>query len=470
MSLLAATTAIGYAEPDLTKDERIQREMACIQSQLSGDRSLDWGDLCSGSDWSPTEPSHIEGFKKSEYGDVVRYQRDGVTHQQISKKKSNKERWDELWPDYHDTERFERGVPDSSENFLKDIFSGGESESAEPDNPNKRKWEDPALIEPKHHVPEHRATASMDLAELDEFEDWQGYGSDVDATPPQMGQSIDSYALTDHPAFQRHTWDVGIEAYDFAYEEPTLGVEDDGEFFGAYLEYTFRRNANPYRRQVASVLETSEVFNVIKLEGRLARGEVDYTGSGTWSGIVDWNHEIRGLIGQEFYAGTKYRFTPYIGLGTRYLHDAFSAVPARTVDGQPFFSGYDRESRYWYVPLGITLESIEETWSMALTIEYNWYLQGTQTSHLQDQKTIAGANAGFEKIENDQDEGYGFRTSLELVKYTEHLNYVFEPFFRYWSIEDSEIKNVIRNGSVYGSGLEPENETIELGARLGLRF
>ena len=89
---------------------------------------------------------------------------------------------------------------------------------------------------------------------------------------------------------------------------------------------------------------------------RLAAGEVDYTsnGTGTMTGIPDYQFETTGYLGIPI-EGSNYRITPFGGLGFRYLLNASGLKQSSTGH-----SGYDRESRYLYVPLGINIESSQE--------------------------------------------------------------------------------------------------------------
>ena len=86
---------------------------------------------------------------------------------------------------------------------------------------------------------------------------------------------------------------------------------------------------------------------------KLGYGQVDYTsnGTGTMTGISDYQFEISGAFGLGL-EGTSIRTTPYIGGGFRYLLNASGLQQSSTGH-----YGYDRVSRYVYIPIGINIET-----------------------------------------------------------------------------------------------------------------
>jgi hypothetical protein len=288
--------------------------------------------------------------------------------------------------------------------------------------------------------------------------------------------------VNSHPAYKKHALDLGLEGYFYEYQEPSVSVTDEGEFGGVYAEYTFRRNADQTIKTFGDVIESNDLFNILKAEFRYARGQVDYTGTGTYDGITDYTYELRGLVGQEIYSKEDLRFMPFVGLAVRYLNDGFDEVPPSTVNGIDYDSGYERESRYIYIPIGVTIEKIKPDWSIALNLEVDFLIDGEQTSHLEDVYDSSGVSLGYDPLENEQEEGLGFRTSIEIVKYGENVHWVIEPFFRWWDIDTSNDATITQNGvpavfedpksgDLYNLvGFEPANETWEAGVKIGMRF
>ena len=97
-----------------------------------------------------------------------------------------------------------------------------------------------------------------------------------------------------------------------------------------------------------------------------------------------------------------------------------------------------------------------------MTAEVDVLWNGEQISHLD--------NVGFRLAEtkNKQNEGYGLRGDLKLVRTLPGYEMYFSPFIRYWSIGESE--NSLAATGVLLIGTEPRNETSEIGGQAGLRF
>ncbi len=247
--------------------------------------------------------------------------------------------------------------------------------------------------------------------------------------------------------------EIGFEYNRFRYVEPVFDLVDKGNLFGIYGSYTLRpaKNDNVYE----------DIINVYKMEARFNYGKVDYQSapSGTSDGITDWTYEIRFLGGKDFLLAQDFRLTPYTGFGFRYLNDDTGGKQTSTGA-----YGYERESHYLYIPLGVEFTArVGEHWMISPTLEYDIFIQGTQKSHLSD---VPG---GYPDLENDQNKGYGLRGSIKFIKEMKPFSLVVEPYFRYWSIDDSDTETAA--GSVFVvTGLEPENNSTEYGVRLGAMF
>ena len=105
-----------------------------------------------------------------------------------------------------------------------------------------------------------------------------------------------------------------------------------------------------------------EVYTGFKT--RLAVGEVDYqsNGTGTMSGIPDYQFETTGYLGLSLNENSNSRTTLFSGLGFRYLLNASGLKQSSTGH-----SGYDRESRYVYVPIGINFAYFALVYLIMLT-------------------------------------------------------------------------------------------------------
>ena len=241
------------------------------------------------------------------------------------------------------------------------------------------------------------------------------------------------------PAGQSHSWEIGAELSSITYEEPGL-MEESGAMIGLAGSYTYRNNW------------------MFKIEGVFKYGQVDYEGAlmdGTplnVDNIDDYIVEVRGLGGYEFSAFNATTLTPYIGLGYRYLFDDLGAA-------SPY--GYGRESNYSYSPIGIeTMTDLQNGWFIGLVIEYDIFWSGVQKSDLSD------VDDSFNDVENDQSDGYGFRGSVKF----QNSRFVIEPFIRYWDIDDSDPSILTIDGIPVDVGIEPENNSTEIGIKVAVKF
>jgi hypothetical protein len=236
------------------------------------------------------------------------------------------------------------------------------------------------------------------------------------------------------PLATRSGLELGLQLSSYEYEEPDF-AKLEGERIGFTAAYTF----------------TSEQRLFTRIEGRFSYGSLDYTGSGTQSGNPDQLYELRALVGRDYPTG-KTAWAPYVGFAIRYL---YADDRGTTSTGA---SGYRRESRYWYVPIGVTWRiPLRGSWVLAPQLEYDAFASGSQTSYLTD----AGI-PGFTDANNRQSHGEGARGQLALEK----GSWVFSAWFNYWHIQDSDIVPI---GGGYGAR-EPENYTREYGVELRYRF
>ena len=236
-------------------------------------------------------------------------------------------------------------------------------------------------------------------------------------------------------------WELGAEVSYILYDEPNV-MEEEGIMYGISSSYAYRSNY------------------VLKAEGRFAFGQVDYTNSGTLNDIDDYIWEFRGLVGWDWSWEEGKTLTPYIGIGYRYLLDDLGGLTTSTGA-----RGYDRESEYFYSPIGVeTIFDLNNGWLGGVTIEYDYFWKGQQTSH------YSQVNLGYNDLENDQNDGYGVRGSIKFIKEGETVDILIEPFIRYWDIDQSENANITYTGVVVGYGYEPENNSTESGVKIAVRF
>jgi hypothetical protein len=154
--------------------------------------------------------------------------------------------------------------------------------------------------------------------------------------------------------------------------------------------------------------------------------------------------------------GSSVSFSPFLGLGYRYLYNdsrGYSTTGA---------IGYRRESNYIYAPAGLTARfHLGDRWVLAPTLEADIFVRGRQASKLSD------TGLGLMDVTNEQKGGRGHRVSLMLEK--DH--WAIGAWTHYWHIKDSDLQCVtaVVNG-VCLAGLEPENYTRESGLEIRYRF
>jgi hypothetical protein len=245
----------------------------------------------------------------------------------------------------------------------------------------------------------------------------------------------------------KHIWQVRPEVSHFKYKEPGV-MEEEGTFYGLGASYTYRPWADPE-------VDTREGRYLLRLEGRLAFGEVDYDGglsdgtSYTTCNVDDTLFEFRVLGGRDFLTPASLT-TLYFGFGYRYLNDDLSCDP----------HGYERESNYFYVPVGVQFtHGLSGEWSLTPGGEFDFLFLGLQTSHLSD------LHSGYDDVTTAQHFGFGLRGSVRLQKRFARFGLAVDPFITYWNVNESDEE--------YSGGLlwhEPENWSLEYGLRLLVAF
>lgn len=262
-------------------------------------------------------------------------------------------------------------------------------------------------------------------------------------------------------AAPKDSFEIGTEISYFEYEEPNF-MEEDGVLAGIFGTYTRTIHENQPHQGFGDLFRGGNGFNSFTVDARFLYGKVDYTSTNTGSldSIDDFLFEIRGLTGYDFPLSNDRLITLFLGLGYRYLNDDSSGD--LTTTGA---AGYERESNYLYLPVGVRFFTpVDEAWSVTASVEYDWFLTGQQDSHLED------AIAGLNTIENDQKDGWGVRGSVKIKREGERFDFFVEPYVRYWKVDDSEVSPITYMGVAVGFGLEPENNSMETGARIGLSF
>ncbi len=257
--------------------------------------------------------------------------------------------------------------------------------------------------------------------------------------------------------------ELGFDMSNIVYKEPDF-MHENGlmyGFSGSFIYYGVipLLPFNYYSWLPTLPEDPNKRKSMVKLEGKFSSGQMDYSGSGTIDDIRDYIAEVRALVGPVFY-NKKIATIPYFGLGYRYLNDDSGSKISSTGA-----YGYERESSYCYIPIGANLiTDLNHAWFLEANTEFDIFLGGRQISHLSD------VDPGYNDLINEQQEGYGLRGSLKIRKEFETVDFVIEPFIKYWNIKKSEISYVTYNNVIGGYGYEPKNNSTEYGIKLAVRF
>ncbi len=125
---------------------------------------------------------------------------------------------------------------------------------------------------------------------------------------------------------------------------------------------------------------------------------------------------------------------PYTGFGFRYLKNDSRG---ETSTG---YWGYQRESRYYYLPIGVNHRiSINTDSVLDSMFEFDYLLRGQQTSQLSD------ASSDYPDLNNRQDSGYGLKfSSMYRIN-----DLAVGPYIDYWNINKSDVVVFSDGSSTY---------------------
>ncbi len=285
----------------------------------------------------------------------------------------------------------------------------------------------------------------------------QGSSVAVNPTPtpyPTIAQHVSMSQEVNNFIHQKvHQVEIGTEISHIVYKEPIFNLKNRGEMYGVYGVYTYR----PKKEDIFS----NQIINMYRVDSKISFGQMDYTSdSGIINGIQDYLFELRGVMGYDYFIAPDWRITPYIGFGYRRLSDDSGGKTSSTGA-----AGYGRMANYVYMPVGFDLtHQLDSAWQIGGTGEFDIFLWGRQDSYLSD------VDSNLPDLHNRQRHGMGLRASLEIVRTGDKYNFLLQPFVRYWHLKDSDTNVAIGpSGEVIG-GLEPNNNSTELGVKAGVQF
>ena len=257
-----------------------------------------------------------------------------------------------------------------------------------------------------------------------------------------LGLAASAGAQTSDSLKTQNSNQIGITASNYSYAESSVNVKMDATNLG--LEYlgTYALKNDWY------VLGEVDYNN----------GAVNYSGSGSISNIPQYYYNFKAAVGYDFDMDG-FVVSPYVGLGQRFLSQKMGGMTSSTGA-----NGYDRQSTYNYLPIGIIHRfAVAEKSKIETTFEYDYLLSGNQFSGLSSLNGKGGL-AGVPDINNKQTTGYGVNLSVMYKK----DDWSFGPYFKYWNISQSETNSGTFNinGVAYRATLfEPSNTTNEYGVK-----
>ena len=241
--------------------------------------------------------------------------------------------------------------------------------------------------------------------------------------------------------------EIGLTVSAYSYKEPSLGVQMDATNIGIEYQGTYAFKNNWF------LLGEFDYNN----------GSVKYSGTGNQSGIPQYYYNLKAAVGYDF-AFDGFVLSPYVGIGYRFLSQQWGNTTTSTGA-----YGYDRQSTYNYLPVGVTHRfAVGQKSKVETTFEYDYLLSGNQYSGL-SQLNGKGGLSGLSNANNSQNSGYGLNLT---VMYKED-NWGVGPYWKYWNIQQSNTAygTLTINGVRYNAGwYEPANNTNEYGVKAIYRF
>ena len=189
------------------------------------------------------------------------------------------------------------------------------------------------------------------------------------------------------------------------------------------------------------------------------------------TGDKDWYVEARLLAGKDL-IGQRWGWSPYSGIGLRYLSNGTAGVPRFRTD------------RYLYVPLGLTARTnVASHRALSLTVEFDALVHGWQQTH---DSALGGGEVpptaaapgftidSFTDVSFSQTGGWALRAS---AKYPLSTRMWVEPYYVRWAVNASAANQETVTFTVHNvtareqlGFYEPFNVTNEFGVRLGFHL
>lgn len=190
---------------------------------------------------------------------------------------------------------------------------------------------------------------------------------------------------------------------------------------------------------------------------------------GRIDGVKNYIIETRGLFGREYSQGY-FDVLLYSGFGYRYRSDKDKPKFTPVNGAGNCYYTTNTESTYYYLPLGFELsQRSKRDWGFVLKGEYDMLLIGQTSQGKGSANEDLPADEQWTDNSYNQQSGFALKTSVEIIKKNRALDFVFEPYLEYWSIDTSETAHGLENGVGVDTNLAMPY-TIEAGIKMGVQF
>ncbi len=266
-------------------------------------------------------------------------------------------------------------------------------------------------------------------------------------------------------------------------------VKKNGSLFGFYGAKTW--SLSEPLKTWSDIWKTSPFPNFVKVEAEGSLGRTDYSSfaTGKRQGFDACELDARLLFGYDYIWSTATLFTPYVGFGYRRFSDETGGWEDFVVNN---YVGFKTETNFFYVPVGFeTLTQLNDQWDLTFKMEGDLVVGGSVNYFLNeipgpftgtDTETGLPVTVNLQKSTSDLKAGWGFRTSMKIIRKYNAFDIYAEPFFKFWSLKQSDAMqehaasatkdyvSAYPDGSPYKPLWTPQNFTSTLGLRMGVQF
>lgn len=243
----------------------------------------------------------------------------------------------------------------------------------------------------------------------------------------------------------------------------------------------------------SDVSQRASMPNIVKIQGEFSQGNMDYDSyvTGKMKSFDVKELDLRLLAGYAIALNDRTLVTPYVGIGYRLSsNNAGGYVDYFVYD----YAKFTVKNNLYYLPVGVeTLTRLNAQWDVGLNLEADWVIGGDVDYYLNeidglfpmvDVNTGEALQVQTRKASSHLNGGFGFRTSVKLIRKFDKINFFVEPYLKFWSLNKSKPTEAhayaVNNGkdyvsvypdkNIYKPLWEADTYTIYTGLRMGVQF